>query len=442
GSNAREMFVMNANYFGSDFYLNVLIHELRHMIEDNYDRGDDAWEGEGAATLAEDLLGYPDNAVGRANRFLAQPDQQLNAWTDGDSIPYYGQGYLLNRYIYDRLGPELYRQFGASPETGLAAIDQVAATNGLELTGHDLWLDWLAAMTLIGRDDVPDDYRLDKPGLASPAMEDVDEYPAAFDEMVHQYAADFYRLTGDGEVIVDFAGSELVPALDTQPVSGQAMWLADRANNSHARLTRTVDLSDVDAATLEYSVYHDIETGYDFGYLFVSEDDGQSWQPLVGENMQGAEQDPSNSALAERFYSGRSDEWRRERIDLTPYAGQEILIRFAYLTDMVLTFGGLAVDDIAIPEIGFYDDGETEAEGWTAEGFERVTGSLPQRWQLQLITFPDGRPAIERLNVAADQTLTHALSLADSDGQAILIVSAWAPSTLQPAGYHLEITAP
>ncbi len=441
-SNNREMFVMNADYFGSDFYLNVLTHELRHMIEDNYDRGDDAWEGEGAAMLAEDLLGYPDNAVGRANRFLAQPDQQLNAWTDGDTIPYYGMGYLLNRYIYDRLGPELYRQFGASHETGLAAIDQVAAANDLALTGHDLWLDWLVAMALIGQAEIPDEYEFGVAGLDSPDMQIVDRFPAAFDETVHQYAADFFRLLGDEQVTINFAGSELVPVLDSQPYSGQAMWLADRANNSHARLTRAIDLSTVEAASLEYSVYHDIEAGYDFAYLFVSEDDGQSWQPLVAENMQGVESDPSDSALAERFYSGRSDEWRRELVDLTPYAGQEILIRFAYLTDMVLTFGGLAVDDIAIPEIGFSDDGETDVAGWTAEGFERVTGSIPQQWQLLMITFPDGRPSVERLNVAADQTLAHSLDLFDSDGEAILIVSAWAPTTLQPAGYHLEFAAP
>jgi hypothetical protein len=61
---------------------------------------------------------------------------------------------------------------------------------------------------------------------------------------------------------------------------------------------------------------------------------------------------------------------------------------------------------------------------------------------LQLITFPEGRPLIERLSVAADQTLAQSLSLADSDGEAILIISAWAPTTLQPAGYHLEYTAP
>ena len=441
-SNAREMFVMNADYFGSDFYLNVLTHELRHMIEDNTDRGDVAWEGEGSAMLAEDLLGYSDSAVRRANLFLAQPDQQLNAWTDGDTIPYYGQGYLLNRYIYDRLGPELYRQFGASPATGLLAIDEIAADNDLQLTGHELWLDWLVTMALIGHEAAPATYQLGARGLDSPAMTEVQRFPAAFDEMVHQYAVDFYSLSGDQELTIEFAGSGFAPLLDSGPASGEAMWLADRANNSHAQLTRVFDLTGVDAATLEYSVYHDIESDYDFAYAFVSLDDGQSWLPLVGENMAGAEQDPSDSALADHFYTGRSEEWRRERIDLTPYTGQEILVRFAYVTDMVLTFGGLALDDIALPEIDFFDDAESDVGGWTAAGFERVTGSIPQQWQLQLITFPDGQPVIERLPLTADQTLAQPLDLAASDGQAILIVSAWAPMTLQPAAYHLGFQAP
>ena len=59
-SNERNMFVMNADWFGTDFFLNVLIHEFRHLIEDHYDPGEEGWEIEGSATLAEVLLGFPD----------------------------------------------------------------------------------------------------------------------------------------------------------------------------------------------------------------------------------------------------------------------------------------------------------------------------------------------------------------------------------------------
>ncbi len=46
-SNSREMFVMNGEQFGSSLYLEVLAHEFRHMIEDNYDPSDWDWEVEG-----------------------------------------------------------------------------------------------------------------------------------------------------------------------------------------------------------------------------------------------------------------------------------------------------------------------------------------------------------------------------------------------------------
>jgi immune inhibitor A len=447
-SNARDMFVMNVEYFGTDFYLDVLAHEFRHMIEDNYDHGDDAWEGEGSAMLAEDLLGYAGSGVARANLFLSQPDQQLNSWTDGDTFPYYGMGYLLNRYIYDRLGPELYRQFAGSPATSLVAIDEVAAANDLAISGHQLWQDWLAAMALIGRDDAPELYRFGVPGLDPPAMTEVRRFPAEFDETVSQYAVDYYALRGSDEIAIDFAGAPTVPLLDVPPFSGDGMWLADRANNSHARLTRTLDLTGVSAASLEYSVYHDIEAGYDFAYVFISTDGGQTFQPLTAEHMQGPADDPSDSALADHFYTGSGGGWQRERIDLTPYAGQEVQIRFAYLTDQVLTFSGIALDDIAVPEIGLFDDVETfdDAEtlddGWTAEGFERVTGDIPQRWDLQLITFGADGPRVEPLPLNGDQTLSRPLDLSASDGRAILVVSAWAPMTLQAASYQLSFSTP
>ncbi|MGH2538727.1 MAG: hypothetical protein ACRDHL_15160 [Candidatus Promineifilaceae bacterium] len=437
-SNAREMFVMNAAYFGADFYLNVLAHELRHMIEDNYDRGDADWVAEGGATLAEDLLGFSGSGLERANLFLTQPDQQLNRWTNGFTIPHYGQGYLLNRYLYDRLGPELYRQFGASPETGLAAVDAVAAANGLALIGMDLWLDWLAALAIHDHPAAAEPYRIQLAELNTASRVEIGGLPASFEEGVNQFAADYYHFEAGGPVELSFEAGRQAALLDAPAASGDHFWLATRHNYSHDRLTRALDLRQASQATLRYKVYHDIEAGYDFGYLFVSQDGGQSWQALPAANMQGeqAADDPSNSALADRFYTGRSETWREEQIDLSPYAGSEILIRFAYITDPILTFGGLALDDIAVPEIGFFDDAEGEAGGWQAEGFQRVTAAIPQAWHLQLITFPDGAPRVERLGVEGGRFSARL----DPQGEALLIVAASAPQTLQPAAYRLSLS--
>lgn len=440
-SNVREMFVMNAGYFGSDYYLLVLAHEFRHLIENNYDPGDIDWESEGSAVLAASLLGYSDDGARRANLFLENPDQQLNRWTNEYTAPYYGQAYLFNRYLYDRLGPDLYRQFAASPVSGLQALDEVAQANGLDVTGQELWLDWLAALALHGEPGAADVYRLGPDGLNTVTMTEVSSFPATYEDSVHQYAADYYLLDGQENVTIDFIGSEVVPLIDTMPSSGESMWLANRANYSHMQLTREIDLREVSSATLQYDIYHDIEVGYDFGYLFVSADNGQTWQPLIAPNMQGLqpEDDPSDSALAERFYTGRSAGWQTETIDLTPYAGQRVLLRFAYVTDPILTFGGLALDNITVPEIGFFDDAESLDAGWVAEGFDRVTGEIPQQWHLQLITFTNGVPSVETLALNERYSTQSSVSLRDSGGQAILIVAATAPMTLEQAHYRLTV---
>jgi len=441
-SNERPMFVMNTRQFGTGNYLDVLAHELRHMLGSGYEAGEEDWFVEGGAMFAEELAGFPFLPQMRGNLFLEDPDRQLNNWTDGDTIPYYGRGYLLNRFIYDRLGADLYREFILSREPGLRGIDAVAGENGLDMTGDQLWLDWLAAMALTDAKDTPAEYQWAGPALDSVATTPVNNLPATFETTVHQYAADYYELPSSGEVTIEFAGQPAVSLLNVEPPSGDYYWYAQRANDSNPRLTRAIDLRDVTEATLEYEVFVDLEAGYDFAYVAVSADDGQTWQPLEAGGMQGLqpEDDPSDSALAPRFYTGRSGTWVSESVDLSPFAGQEILLRFEYVTDPILTFSGFALDDIAINEIGFFDDGETLDEGWVAEGFTRATSRLRQQWPLQLVTFDgDGRPAVERLNADEDGRLHHVVQTLPGTRRPLLIVAAIAPETLELAHYSLIV---
>lgn len=439
-SNERDMFVMNGERFGSESYIHVLAHEFRHMIEDEYDQSDADWEIEGSAMFAEDLAGFTFSALDRGNAFLENPDQQLNSWSDGNTYAYYGQGYVLNRYIYDRLGPDLYREFATNPADGLQAVTAVAQANGLSLDGESLWLDWLAALAIHRHPQAPEIYRLGDGSLGTAAMTAVSA-PATYDTTVRQYAADYYRLQGNAPVTIQFAGAKQTTLLGIPAASGQQYWYAQRVNYSHMQLERSFDLSAVGEVTLNYDVYHDIEIGYDFAYVSISSDDGATWQGLVAQGMQGLQEDhdPGDAALTDRFYTGESEGWVRESIDLSPYAGETIRLRFSYITDPILTFGGLALDNISIPEIGFFDDAEAEVGGWQTQGFTRATATLPQTWHLQLITFPNGEPIVTPLEIDDTVSLTHPIDLQQSDGEAILVVAATAPMTLEEALYRLEI---
>lgn len=451
-SNERPMFVMNAWQFESPSYLDTLAHELRHMLGADYDAGEEDWFVEGAAMLAEDLVGFSGIPQARGNLFLTNPDQQLNSWTEGNTTPYYGQGYLLNRFLLDQLGPDLYREFTFNPATGLAAVDDVATRNDLPFTGESLWLDWLVSMALIDetgtyRDDrlIPERYRWGGPELEPAIRTPISSLPVTFDTTVAQYAADYYDLPSSGRVSIDFVGADAGSLLGVEAPSGANIWYAHRANYSNPRLTRRLDLRDVTTATLRYRVFTDIEAGYDFAYVAVSNDGGETWQALAADGMQGFDpaDDPSDSAFADHFYTGRRQEWFTESIDLSPYTGQEILLRFEYVTDPILTYSGFALDDIAVPEIGFFDDAERVDDGWLAEGFSRTTADLAQRWHLQLITFDqDGRPTIERLPVSAEGRVEHHVQSFPGARRPILIVAATAPETLQSATYSLSLDSP
>ena len=444
-SNQRAMFVMNAWQFGGGTYLDVLAHELRHMLGDSYDSGEEDWFVEGGAMLAEDLTGFSTVPQARGSLFLQDPDQQLNSWTNENTIPHYGQGYLLQRYLYDRLGETAYHDFVTDTRPGLSAVDAVAAANGLNATGEQLWLDWLAAMAIQGGAETAEAYRWLGPELEPVLTTPIDSLPSDFDTAVEQFAADYYELPSSGTVQLAFSGMPAVSLLGADAPSGENFWYAQRANYSNPRLTRVVDLSDVASAALQYNAYVDIEHGYDFAYVAASTDGGQTWQALTADGMQGLDpaDDPSGSALADRFYTGRQQAWHAQSIDLTPFAGQEILLRFEYVTDPILTFGGFALDDIAIPEIGFADDAETDVDGWSAEGFARATDSLLQAWRLQLITFDaDGQPAVQGLAVGDDGQLMTTYQAMPGVRRPILIVASAVPETLQPMAYTLAVSAP
>ena len=441
-SNEKDMFVMNGSTFPSPRYLTVLGHEFRHMVEFAYDQNDWDWAVEGSAMLAEDLMGSPQDGIGRANGYLRNPDQQLNRWTDSNPTPYYGQGYLLSRYIYNRLGADLYKVYATDSRQGFEAVTAVAEENGLGFDGQQVWLDWLVAQAIHNAPNAGEKYALPQ-GTTNPFSTALTKGNTE-ETTVSQYAADYYVINNsEGNVTLTFTGSTHTPLMRVLPRSGSQMWVANRTNQSQAQLTRTFDLRTVDSATLFYSVYRDIELGYDFAYTSVSIDGGVTWQGLRGINMDGIDpvDDPSNDALTDRFYTGqaRDPQWFDEEIDLTEFVGNVIQVRFEYVTDPILTFEGIAIDNIAIPEIGFADDVEGNSDGWEASGFVQATGYLPQIWQVQLVTFLDGSPVVTSLELDELNTAAVELDVSQFDSQLFVIVSASSPMTLRPAHYRLSV---
>ena len=125
-------------------------------------------------------------------------------------------------------------------------------------------------------------------------------------------------------------------------------------------------------------------------------------------------------------------------MDLSEYAGaggESVLVRFEYITDEGVNLDGIVIDDIAVPELGFADDAETDGE-WTANGFRRIDNVLPQAFVLRLIEF--GRDG----GVSVSEPPGASFSIAGFGERldyAVLMVAPMTHTTYQPAAYTLRV---
>jgi Immune inhibitor A peptidase M6/PDZ domain len=75
--------------------------------------------------------------------------------------------------------------------------------------------------------------------------------------------------------------------------------------------------------------------------------------------------------------------WTAQTVDLSAYAGQPILLRFDYVSADDSADRGIAIDNIAIPEINYIDEAEAGVQGWTLNGWQQITNEVRQRFLVQ-----------------------------------------------------------
>ncbi len=444
-SNEMEMFYINVDNVtpNSNFYNGVLAHEFQHMIHWHNDRNEETWLNEGFSELATRLNGF--NVGGSEWLFAGAPDTQLNSWPSGPGVagPNYGAAYLFTSYFLDRFGSDATRALVAHPENSFTSVDAVLREERAGLTYVELFADWVVANLL--DDPSIDDGRygyadIDLPPFSIQTTYSANSYPASDSATVHQHAADYIELQGRRPLDFSFSGSTQVGLVDTTARFGRYVWWSNRSDDSNTTLTQPFDLSDVSGATLSYWAWYDIEKDWDYAYLEISTDAGRSWDIL--QTPSGVNTDPNGNSFGWAYTgtSGHGDtaEWIEEQVDLSSYVGQEVLVRFEYITDDAVHRPGLVLDGISIPEIDYYDDFEVDGGGWEPAGFVRHANVLSQRWLIQLISF--GRETrVERLELNDAQTGSWAIPLDRETTRAVIAISALAPVTTETGSYSYQI---
>jgi hypothetical protein len=433
-SNQAEMITVNVDRVdvGSPVYNAVLARQLQRLIQWHQDRNEERWVKEGLAELAAALNGF--DVTGLRQAYPKQTDTSLTAWTNSESQR--GAAYLFTAYFHQRFGDAGTRILTAEPANGIAGIDATLEKLGTDLTFEDLFADWLAANTL---DSAPEadgsqyvylEIDLHRPTAAAFH----DDYPIQVAASVQQLGADYIVLRGDVDLRVQFAGQRETSLLSAVPHSGRCAWWSNRADESRTTLTRRFDLSEVEQATMTFWTWYDIEPHYDYATVEVSTDGGQHWRILS--TTSGTDVDPHSNSPG-WSYTGKSAGWIQEEVNLSDYAGEEVLVRFSYVTDEAIVGEGFLLDDISLPELDYEDSVEGGINGWRAEGFLITDGRVPQRY-LTLLISRGQEYAVERLPLEGGQKAEWTVPLGSADAREfVLVVSAVTPFTARPAPYQL-----
>jgi len=443
-SNEMEMFYINIENvtINDDFYNGVLAHEFQHMIHWHNDRNEETWLNEGFSELASYLNDF--DPGGSEWIFAMEPDTQLNSWPEGPGAAgaNYGAGYLFTSYFLDRFGPEATQALVAHPENSFASVEAVLEELGTGLTYVDLLADWIVANLLDEPRLAGGRYgyeEIDPPSFNIETTYRESDYPVSESSTVHQHGTDYIELRGEQPLAFRFTGSTRIGLVEITAYSGRYFWWSNRGDDSDMMLTRAFDLSSVSEATLEFWAWYDIEEDWDYAYVEISTNGGETWEIL--NTPSGTPTNPNGNSFGWAYTSksgGGTPGWIQERVDLSAYTGQEVLVRFEYITDDAVNRPGFVLDDVSIPEIGYFSDFEDDGGGWEPAGFIRHANVLPQHWLVQLILFGP-ETTVQRLELNEDQTGEWAIPLDHRTDRAVVTISGLAPVTTEVGSYSYEV---
>jgi len=442
-SNEMEMFYVNTDGvdIGSTNYLATMAHEFQHIISANIHKNLDTWINEGLSELVIYVNGF--GAASHAQAFLAAPNTQLNAWDElARAVPHYSASFLFLTYFYNRFGADGTEMLIDDQSNGLRALDNTLAKLKPGMTVEDLFSDWQIA-NYLNDPKIRDgqfaykDLKFNKPRV----QRTIDQFPFTLDGTVNHWASQYFVLRGQRDVTVSLTGATKARLISADPLNSKMMWYSGRGDDSDFTLTREFDLAGQSAATLKFQTWFDLEKDWDYAYVEASTDGGQTWKIL--KTPSGTDTNPNGNSYGWAYTgtSGSKDQaaWIEQNVDLKEFAGKKIMLRFEVITDDALNQPGMALQNIRIPEIGYTYNADSGDGGWQAQGFIRMNNREPEQYSVQLISAAsDGTMQVERLPLAEDQTGHWVVPLSQLKN-AVLVLSALARTTTEPAPYRLNI---
>ena len=400
-------------------YEGTFAHEFQHLINNDVDSDEDSWVDEGMSMLSEYLCGYGISPGHIAEYLIWFWDTPVTIWEG--YLSDYGASFLWTYYMYEHYGgSDLIWEVCMDQGNGIEGWSNALANRGIKRSFDQIFQDFAIANYLDDTSfahgrygyygiDIPSD---DSEGLTiSDVMWIWANYPDwilgpdwtglgwLFPWQVHEYPhpgqtypmyisralsytpnyVEFY----DAPLLFDvtFDGNDFSGPF---PTSGALNWHSDGTAWSYFKLNQTFAIP-AGGATLSFSNYFSIELDWDYGYVEVHDLDTGEFYTLpssfgmttdyvryVQNNPECPDYlEPVAYEAAGRWnaFTGMSNGVYEEVMDLSFFAGHTIELCFTYWTDEYYQASGWFIDDIAIPELGFYDSvDEDPIPPWIVQG--------------------------------------------------------------------------
>jgi hypothetical protein len=434
-SNQREALYMSADRIDltTTEYLSVIAHELQHATHFASDSSEDSWINEGLSEIAAEIAGFARSA---ASAFVRAPSTSLVDWAQqiGVSAANYGAANLYFAFLASHYGGnDTLAAIARHPQDGIESVDSALAEQGFDVTADDVFADWLIA-NYLSTDEGPYSYE----SHSIPPVKNIyKRAPDALTGSVRAFGADYVvTSSGSGKMTVSFTGQPETSLLNMSPYSGNTCWWTNHGDSIDSTLTRTLDLSSVNSATLKYWVNYDIEEFWDYTYLMVSTDDGETWN-IVNTSL-AVGHDPNGNAYGAGL-TGKSRGWMQDSADLSEYAGQQVLLRLEYITDDAVFSKGACFDEFEIAELDWSDDTSSVGD-WVANGFALVAETVPTQYLVQVIHEKQaGDPIVYQVPIGIDAKGGFTVENVGDDDLIVAVISAVTRQSAIPTSYTLVI---
>ena len=287
----------------------------------------------------------------------------------------------------------------AGPQNGIAAVDAFLVEQGAETTGggpagfRSVFADWMVA-NLLDADEGEFGYAgLDVEASITRTLRVGDEGEIV---SLPQYGIDYVEVKGiDKGAMIQFEADGVTPILPDEPPDGGCWW-TNRGDDTSTTLTRSVTVPTVGSVSttpdLTFNLWHDIEEDWDYLYIQVSADDGETWDVLPAKGTTDA--NPLGNSYG-HGYTG-AEGWKEVVVPLADYGGQEVKLRFHYVTDDAIHGIGACLGDVAL---SWEDD--SAPNRWEPDGFVRINNRVQQEWIVWVIG-DDVEPTAERMPLRWD----------------------------------------